>query len=185
MKKATQAILLYLFLCLVLAGCAVQDDPGSQGATTPQTQQPCDHYDMDMDGLCDDCSQSLLPETEPTVPGTEPDYGAAVMRLYVEYTLGAYSSGVTTMMLYDSKAVTVESMVDTTAVGQGEQHIGETGTWSYDAASDIYTLFFDDQQYVLEKNADGLFSVQYSYVMKGQTGGYQDISVFLVEIPAA
>lgn len=174
-----------LFLCLGLVGCAVQDNPGSQGTTPSQTQQPCDHYDMDVDGLCDDCGQSLIPETEPTVPGTEPDYGAAVMQLYVEYTLGAYSSGVTTMRLYDSKTVTVESIVDTSAVGQGEQHICETGTWSYDAASDIYTLIFDDQQYVLEKNADGLFSVQYSFVMKGQTGGHQDISVFLVEIPTA
>ena len=168
-------------MCALLTGCDQPDNPGIQTTGPVQTQPACDHYDMDVDNLCDECGESLLQETEPAPTQTQPDHGSVKMRLHVEYTLGAYSSGTTTIVLYDSNVATAESIVDTSAVGQGEQHISETGAWQYDVESDSYTVTFGDTHYILEKNADGLFSTQYSFTMKGQTGGHQNISVVPVE----
>lgn len=181
MKKVISATLLFVLMCALLMGCDQPDNPGIQTTGPVLTQPPCDHYDMDVDDLCDECGESLMRETEPVPTQTEPDYGTVKMCLYVEYTLGAYSSGTTTMVLYDNNMAVVDSVVDTSAVGQGLQHISETGFWQYDAESDSYTVTFGQTQYILEKNADGLFSTQYSFTMKGQTGGHQDISVVPVE----
>lgn len=139
---------------------------------------------MDVDNLCDECGESLLKETEAASTQIQPEHGDVILRLYVEYTLGAYSSGETTMLLYNSNVATVESVVDTSAVGQGQQNISETGTWNYNAEEETYTVSFGNAEYTIAQNADGQYSVQYSFIMKGQTGGNQDISVILVEAPA-
>lgn len=174
MKKTISIVLICLLLCILLPGCNQPEEP---------TEPVCNHYDMDVDDICDACGESLFQEVQSSPTQTQPEYGNPVLRLYAEYVLGAYSSGITTMVLYDSNTATVESVVDTSAVGQGEQQIAESGTWQYDAESDSYTVTFKETQYVLEKNADGLFSTQYFFTMRGQTGGYQSISIVPVEIP--
>lgn len=173
MQKVTAVCLAILLACTFLTAC---------GGDTNDTQPPqCDHYDMDVDNLCDDCG-TAMPSTEQTEPSeTQPDYGTVQLCLQVEYTLGAYSSGVTVMKLYEGNVVTVESMVDTSAVGQGEQVIRETGTWEYDQENDTYSLAIANTQYTLRKNDQGVFAVQYSFTMRGQTGGTQDISVNLIQ----
>lgn len=178
MKKVISATLILILMCGLLMGCNQPENPSTQPSPTV-----CDHYDMDVDNLCDECGESLLKETEPAPTQTQPEHGDVVLRLYVEYTLGAYSSGRTTMLLYDSYVAVVESVVDTSAVGQGQQNINETGTWTYNAGENTYTVNFGSDAYTIAKNADGQYSVQYSFAMKGQTGGSQDISVVLVETP--
>lgn len=181
MKKVISVTLLFAFTCALLTGCYQPDTPDLQTTETFPPQTPCNHYDMDVDDFCDECGESLLQETEPTPTQVQPDYGNVKMRLCVEYPLGAYSSGTTEIVLYDSNVATVESIVDTSAVGQGEQRISEIGDWQFDAESDSYIVTFGSTQYIIEKNADGLFFTQYSFTIKGQTGGIQTISVAPVE----
>lgn len=151
--------------------------------TTPPQQTICDHYDMDVDEKCDECGETLSEQTHPLPTETQLDPSTVVLHLRAEYTLGAYSSGVTTLYIREDGTASILSVVDTSAVGQGKQQIRETGSWSYDAAADSYTVIFENSQYFLTKNTEGLFSVQYSFTMRGQTGGTQDISVFLMEAP--
>ncbi len=176
MNKTILIILTAFLLCSLLPGCVQPDIPDSR-----PSDAVCDHYDMDLDDLCDACGQHLPQQTSPTQPQTQPDYGTPVLRLCATYSLGAYSSGTTTMELFDGYVATAVSIVDTSAAGQGTQRISETGSWHYDADSDQYSVTFGEFHYILEKNADGLFFTQYSFTMKGQTGGHQNISVVPVE----
>lgn len=174
------AVAVILALCLTACSQERENTQQTLDTTLPQQSQ-CDHYDMDVDNICDDCGEAMPGTTQPKPTETKPDYGTALLSLKAEYTLGAYSSGVTIMNLYDRYVVMVESIVDTSSVGQGEQVISETGTWTYDQENDTYTLIIGKTQYTLEKNEQGKYQVQYAFVMKGQTGGTQDIAVTLIQ----
>ena len=182
MKKIMIITAAAAMFALSFVACTQDGDNTQQilDTTIPQQSQ-CDHYDMDVDNFCDDCGEAMIVPTQPRPTETKPDYGTALLALKAEYTLGAYSSGATVMNLYDSNVLIVESIVDTSSVGQGEQVIRETGTWTYDQENDTYTLAIRNKQYTMQKNEQGKYQLQYAFVMKGQTGGTQDIAVTLIQ----
>lgn len=87
-----------------------------------------------------------------------------------EFKVNDMFPGSSVISLEMSGAVKCESSIDMSLAGMGVIPVSEDGTWSYDAASDSYTLTVGEKTYTAVKNADGVYAFTYVVAIQGSTG---------------
>ena len=87
-----------------------------------------------------------------------------------QFSVNDMFPGVSTITLEMGGAVKCASSIDMNLAGMGVVETSEEGAWTYDAASDTYTLTIGEKTYTASKNADGVYAFTYIVAIQGSTG---------------
>lgn len=90
-----------------------------------------------------------------------------------EFMVNGMFPGTSVLTLEMGGNVKCDSNVDMSMAGMGVINCAEEGTWTYDAASDTYTLVIGEKTYTAAKNGDSVYAFTYVVLMQSGAGAQE------------